>query len=136
MGLDYSFPTTDTVIKAPTCAEEGESLRVCNDCGYETSVSTPAAGHTEGEWETVKAPAVGVTGEMAVKCAVCGETVRTQTIPALSDGGQGGEGGDQGEPSAPPATGGCFSAATAAVSVFFTSVLPALAAVLGKRFLF
>jgi len=124
--------TTDTVIFAPTCTQNGQTRSVCNACGWETTLEAPAIGHTEGEWETTKAPAVGVAGEMAVKCAVCNETVKTQIIPALS-----GEGGGQGDTPSTPATPGCGGGgATAAISVFFTAILPAFAAVLLKRLFF
>ena len=121
--------TTDTVLRAPNCTESGEKLAVCNSCGQEMTVEIPATGHTEGEWETTKAPAVGVDGEMVIKCTVCNETVKSQTIPALS--------GDQGSTNPPATSTGCGGGSViGAITVFFTSILPAAAIFIGKHLIF
>ena len=126
--------TTDTETKAASCTQAGEKLCVCNACGDEMTVEIPALGHTEGEWVTNKAPAVGVAGEMSVSCTVCNEVVKTQVIPALS-GDQGGDiGADDGV-----TVSGCgkiASDAVASASLFFSSTLSALGVFLGKRFFF
>ena len=126
--------TTDTVTKEPSCTDAGTKTCVCNACGYETEVTVPATGHKGSDnWETTKAPQVGVAGEMVSRCTVCNEITSTQTIPALTEDQVG---GDTLKPAAPSGCGSSSGGATAAITTFFTAILPALAVVLGKKFLF
>ena len=41
----------------------------------------PATGHKAGEWEVAKEAGVFTAGERVQKCTVCGETLKSETIP-------------------------------------------------------
>ncbi|MBQ9116396.1 MAG: hypothetical protein IJY04_05185 [Clostridia bacterium] len=136
LNLGCSHPErTERVKLAPTCKTAGEKLLVCSACGDQTIEAIPALGHSEGEWKTIKAPGIGIDGEMITQCTVCGETVRSQNIPALSGDPSGGtdNSGDQAPQTAPPATGGCFSGAQMFISLFVSTLLPAIGVILLKK---
>ena len=71
---------------APTCTAsgltEGKSCKVCGAITV-AQQTIPATGHKDGEWITDKAPTYTETGSKHLVCAICGETVRTETIPVL-----------------------------------------------------
>ena len=37
----------------PTCTEDGVKTQTCSECGHVNTVTTPATGHTYGDWEKV-----------------------------------------------------------------------------------
>ena len=62
----------ETVI-APTCTENGYTLHKCSVCDYEFRTnSTPATGHSYGEWSYHKFPTDVEYGQMKQTCSVCG----------------------------------------------------------------
>ena len=67
-------------LRAPTCTEDGEEVRVCNQCQRESSRIIQAKGHTFGEWKTTIEPTCTEKGELQRECA-CGET-ETESILA------------------------------------------------------
>ena len=70
---------------APTCTEEGYTLYRCA-CGekYKSDIVSPA-GHTFGEWQTVKQATTEAEGEEKRVCSVC-KAEETRTTPkAASD---------------------------------------------------
>lgn len=71
-----------TVVKAATCTEGGSEERVCS-CGEKETRNTEAVGHKDGEWITDLAATCTETGSMHQACSVCGEALRTDTLPAL-----------------------------------------------------
>lgn len=131
VGCDHE-ETTVTVVTSPSCTAEGYNKSVCNSCGHEETVTVPAVGHTLGHWVTTRAPEVGVDGEMSEICSVCDTVITTQVIPALSEG--------QGGTLAPAAPSGCggggSTSPTAAIGGLLTTLIPALAVLLTKRFFF
>ncbi len=70
-----------TVVKEPTCSEEGLIVYTCLDCGETMTEAIPEAGHVWGEWITVSEPTCTAAGIRVQSCSVCGETVNEE-IPA------------------------------------------------------
>ena len=62
-------------------AADCETDKVCLECGY---VAEKAHGH-KYEWVVTKESDIGVEGEKAYKCSVCGDVDKTEVIPALPD---------------------------------------------------
>lgn len=84
--LEHDYQVTSTV--APTCINDGYTLETCSRCADTKQVMTvPASGHNPGEWEETKAAALGVDGEKARKCSVCGEICETEKIDMLMTDG-------------------------------------------------
>ena len=72
----------DAVETPPTCTEAGETTYTCVYCGDSYSDPIPPAGHTPGEWTTVREAAIGVAGEEQQTCVQCGAVLQTRPIPA------------------------------------------------------
>lgn len=82
--------------KAPTCTEDGSvEYWSCSDCGKNfsdeagekeiTTVTVPAAGHSFGEWQTVREATCMEKGEQTRSCSACGE-VETNKLPLAAHG--------------------------------------------------
>ncbi len=73
---------TDTIIKEPTCAEDGKMESKCSKCGdtYET-VITATGEHTYSS-EVTKEATCKETGEMTYTCSVCEDTYNEE-IPVV-----------------------------------------------------
>ena len=71
----------ETVI-APTCTENGYTLHKCSVCDYEFRTnSTPATGHSYGEWTYHKFPTDVEYGQMKQTCSVCGHINYKEVSP-------------------------------------------------------
>ena len=70
----------ETVIKEPTCTEDGEKVYTC-DCGASYTEVIPATGHKYAESVITKKPTCTEDGEKTYTCDVCGGNF-TETIPA------------------------------------------------------
>lgn len=109
--------------KSATCTENGYIIRKCDLCGetiYSETIKakghTPGAeatctepqkctacgaviaeakGHKEGAPEVEVAATADKEGSRVIKCTVCGEVVRREVIPKLSDGTTGGKDTDK-----------------------------------------
>ena len=73
---------------AAVCTEGGsyDEVVYCSVCKKELSRvtrTTEALGHIEGEWEVISAPTTTSVGTKAIKCKVCGEILKTETIPQV-----------------------------------------------------
>ena len=80
LGHDIS----DQVV-SPTCVKQGYTIHTCTreGCGYSyTDSFQPAAGHTYGEWTTVKSPTCTEIGSQVRTCRNCDDT-QTQFLPAV-----------------------------------------------------
>ena len=78
-GHDYE----KSVTKEATCTDAGVITYTCKNCGDTYTEEIPALGHTEGEWEVTKeATFFFSTGEKVLKCAKCGEVLKTEEIPS------------------------------------------------------
>ncbi len=70
------------VVTEPTCTEEGYTTYTC-ECGdIYTADQVGAKGHTPKD--VVKQAKVGVKGQIASTCTVCGELLATTTIAAVA----------------------------------------------------
>ena len=80
LGHDY-----DAVVKNPTCTEAGYTTHTCSRCKDSYTDSTVnATGHTEGEWQVTVPATLTSEGTKELYCAVCGATMRTESIPKLT----------------------------------------------------
>ena len=88
---DTVIPTTkhveETVVgKAAGCTEAGLTSGVkCSKCEkilVEQQEISPV-GHVEDDWIIDRVAEVGVEGSKHTECTVCGDTLRTETIPAI-----------------------------------------------------
>ncbi len=72
-----------SVVTDPTCTEQGYTTYTCA-CGdsYKSDYVTEN-GHTDGEWTVTKPATTTATGTKTQSCSVCGEALRTETIPML-----------------------------------------------------
>lgn len=83
-GHEYTDATKVKVIKAATCTEGGEQVRLCIHCGAENTATEtiPALGHDfEGRYTQTKAPTCASDGVETATCSRC-DAVDTKTIPA------------------------------------------------------
>ena len=73
---------------AAVCTEGGiyDEVVYCSVCKTELSrvtKTTEALGHIEGDWEVISAPTTSSVGTRVIKCKVCGEILKTETIPQI-----------------------------------------------------
>lgn len=72
-----------TIVKDPTCTQNGEKVFKCKECGAEIRRETlPALGHKESVVSETPASCTAA-GSRTHKCSRCGAE-RTESIPALS----------------------------------------------------
>ena len=64
-------------------AAEGEQTAVCQVCGHEEIQSVPMIDHSFGEWTVITPATCTADGQRVQRCAVCGETLSTETVPAF-----------------------------------------------------
>lgn len=66
----------------PTCAKEGEKVKVCKNCGNEKKESIPPTGeHKEGKWILTQRPDCEHPGQRIKQCKVCGQTTLVDELP-------------------------------------------------------
>ncbi len=90
VGLD-KIPDHDIeeiVIIPSTCATDGLTVKLCKTClKIYAKVTVPAKenGHvTDGRWTTVKAPNCMEEGLGQLKCILCQQVVKEETLPKLT----------------------------------------------------
>ncbi|MBQ7580682.1 MAG: leucine-rich repeat protein, partial [Clostridia bacterium] len=74
---------------SPSCTARGsyDEVVYCTVCGTELGRETKyvnALGHTAGEWIVTVQPTLTSEGTKELYCAVCGATMRTESIPKLT----------------------------------------------------
>ncbi len=72
----------DTIIKEPTCAEDGELQSKCSKCGDTRKTIIAATGKHDYSSEVTKEATCIEIGEMTYTCTVCGDTY-TEEIPVI-----------------------------------------------------
>ncbi len=81
LGHDWSFCT---VVKAPTCTEDGLSRCTCSrNPAHVKEEVLKAAGHSWGEWTTVSEPGLTSPGLRSRICSRCGAEETDQTPPLV-----------------------------------------------------
>ncbi len=77
--------TYESVVTDPTCTEKGYTTHTCH-CG-DTYVDSEvdALGHTPSDWIVDDEAQIGVEGSKHKECTVCGETLETEVIEALTE---------------------------------------------------
>ena len=89
MLLDYGLKEKpyhsfrDTLIKAPTCTQSGEKLRVCEKCSMRYTQSIAMLNHEWGEWEIQSLPSCTLSGNKTRICSHNSEHKQTEIVPAL-----------------------------------------------------
>ena len=78
----HTYPEAWTVVRAPTCTDDGLRTRTCLDpgCGKTLSETIPALGHDWDDGVIVRAPSGVHMGERRVTCRRCGRT-QAEAIP-------------------------------------------------------
>ena len=77
---DHRFDWTTIVYD--DCVSEGVATGVCTVCGYETTKTLPARGHSFGSWTTLTPATEEEEGEKIRTCSFCGQA-ETAAIPVL-----------------------------------------------------
>ena len=76
-ALEHDYETSST---ASSCTEEGYTTYTCSRCGDSyVDNTTPALGHSYGEWETIKEANCTENG-LKERICICGDT-QIKTIP-------------------------------------------------------
>ena len=71
-------------IVTPTCTAQGVKERVCTICGKYEIEPIPTLGHLESKWWIIdKKATIYETGKKHKECALCGHTLKVETIPKL-----------------------------------------------------
>lgn len=83
-ALRHQHSYTMTVTQA-SCTEGAYETFVC-ECGYTLTEETgeSANGHTESQWITDKEATCTSEGSKHTECTVCGETLKTESVPVAS----------------------------------------------------
>ena len=78
----HTYPEAWTVVRVPTCTDDGLRTRTCLDpgCGKTLSETIPALGHDWDDGVIVRAPSGVRMGERRVTCRRCGRT-QAEAIP-------------------------------------------------------
>ena len=77
---EYGDHVYNSNIAPPTCTEAGYTDYTCMVCGYtKCETSTPALGHSFGEWAFTRQPTSEEAGEMQRKCTRC-EYAETERV--------------------------------------------------------
>ena len=82
----HTYPEAWTVVRAPTCTDDGLRTRTCLDpgCGKTLSETIPALGHDWDDGVIVRAPSGVRMGERRVTCRRCGRTQAVAIPPEIA----------------------------------------------------
>lgn len=78
----------EDVVVEPTCTDKGYTKHICSRCHDEyTDNYIEKTNHTESDWIVDKEPTTESVGQKHTECVVCGETIKTDTIPTIEKSG-------------------------------------------------
>ena len=77
--------TYESVVTAPTCTEKGYTTHTCHCGDSYVDSEVDALGHTPSDWVVDAEAQIGVEGSKHKECTVCGETLETEAIEALTE---------------------------------------------------
>ena len=82
----HTYPEAWTVVRAPTCTDDGLRTRTCLDpgCGKTLSETIPALGHDWDDGVIVRAPSGVRMGERRVTCRRCSRTQAVAIPPEIA----------------------------------------------------
>lgn len=74
-----------TIIKEPTCIEEGQKVRSCGKCGMMFTESVPKLAHQadENNWVIIQQPTNTAEGLKVLKCKYCGAVLQEKPVLPL-----------------------------------------------------
>ena len=70
-----------TIVKQPTCTEEGEREHTCVECGKTVSETIPPEEHDWGDWVILLDPTCTEEGRVRHECNTCGEVEEETVAP-------------------------------------------------------
>lgn len=76
---------TWTVVKEPTCSEEGIEMSICSVCQEEVEREIATTLHTLGGWKIVVTPTKEEEGLRVNPCTVCGEEVVKESFSLTAE---------------------------------------------------
>ena len=77
--------TYESVVTDPTCTEKGYATHTCHCGDSYVDSEVDALGHTSSDWIVDAEAQIGVEGSKHKECTVCGETLETEVIDALTE---------------------------------------------------
>lgn len=83
-GVHTVDTSSDAIVVAPTCIEQGYTYSKCTECGYRFKGNyTAALGHKIGDWEITIEPTITETGKKVKKCSRCKNIIEEEILPML-----------------------------------------------------
>ncbi len=81
----HVFSGTENIITEPTCSSEGIKRVFCSEegCGAYIDEKMPVKAHSPSSVPETTAATCTENGSITTKCSVCGEVIKTETIPAF-----------------------------------------------------
>lgn len=76
---------TWSVVKEPTCSEEGVETGVCTICQAEVEQAVATIPHTPGEWKTIEMPTKDEEGVRVNYCTVCGAEAERESFSLTAE---------------------------------------------------
>lgn len=74
-------------VTEPTCTEHGYTTYTCKNCDYSyTGDYVDALGHDPSDWIVDVEPTIVTKGSRHIECERCGETLKTEEMPRLTEG--------------------------------------------------
>ena len=77
--------TYESVVTDPTCTEKGYTTHTCYCGDSYVDSEIESLGHTPSDWIVDAEAQIGVSGSKHKECTVCGETLETEVIEALTE---------------------------------------------------
>ena len=73
------------MVTEPTCTEQGYTKHTCHCGDSYVDSKVEALGHTPSDWIVDVEPSIGEQGSRHKECTLCGETLETEIMEALTE---------------------------------------------------